>query len=73
MGVGYGVRFAFEPRCSQKAYPRDCNEEEYNVWVKKLAQEQAEEGQPIVLVRIKEIAPVRSRLVSPTLQPAERA
>ena len=43
-------------------------DEEYNEWTKKLAREQTEEGQPIVFVLIRELAPARSRLISPELQ-----
>jgi len=37
-------------------------DEEFNRWSRKLAQEQAEEGQPIICVNIKRIRETRSRI-----------
>ncbi len=36
--------------------------EEFNHWSREGAERQAEPGQPIVYVKIKELAPVRSRI-----------
>jgi len=41
---------------------------EYNEWVKKIAESQREEGQPVVYVQIKGLKPVRSRLIRPVVQ-----
>ncbi len=41
---------------------------EYNEWVKKIAEKQREEGQPVVYVQIKGLKPVRSRLIRPMVQ-----
>ncbi len=37
-------------------------DEEFNAWSKRLAESQAEKGQPIVYVKIKKIKPLRSRI-----------
>ena len=34
----------------------------FNQWSRKLAESQAEEGQPIICVRIKKLKPLRSRI-----------
>ena len=41
--------------------------ERYNIWSRKLAEQQREPGQPIIYVHIKGLKPARSRLVRPTL------
>ncbi len=43
-------------------------DEEYNRWSRKIAHKTQEAGQPLALIEIREIAPVRSRLVSPRLR-----
>ncbi len=40
---------------------------EYNQWSKRLAEEQREDGYPIVYVRIKGLKPIHSRLVEPVV------
>jgi len=37
-------------------------DEEFNDWSRKMAQKQAEEGQPVVHIRIKKIRPICSRI-----------
>ncbi len=37
-------------------------DEEFNKWSRRLAESRAEEGQPIVYIKIKGLAPLRSRI-----------
>lgn len=43
--------------------------EEFNRWAKELAERNRENDQPIILVKIKGLRPVISRLIEPKLEP----
>lgn len=40
-------------------------DEEYNVWSRELAERQREPDQPVVIVKVKGLRPVKSRLIKP--------
>lgn len=43
-------------------------DEEYNRWSRRVARKTHEKGQPLAFVEIQQLAPARSRLVSPQLR-----
>ena len=45
-------------------------DEDFNAWSRSLAESQAEEGQPVIYVKIKRIRPPRSRIEEMVLEPA---
>jgi len=43
-------------------------DEKYNRWIRRIAEKQRESGQPVVFVKIKALAPLKSRLIRPRLE-----
>ena len=43
-------------------------DEKYNRWIRRIAEKQREPDQPVVFVKIKALAPLKSRLIRPRLE-----